>query len=318
MRLPQISSALAITVLACGLQYAIAQSSATPRLGKVITVATFTPTQSQLPEGVALDDDGNIYVGFYPTGQILKITPNGEQSILATLDVGSKGGGIVGFAVDDEGRLYVCNATFDSATHGIWRVDQDGTTHFVAPLDPTGFPNALIFDEAGNLFVTDSYLGEIWKVFKSGNATVLLKDPLLAPVFAYGANGIEFDRGDLFVANTDQGTIVRVKLGDGRCPPHAEVFVQSSQLFGADGISFDVKHNLYVTNDYINTLVRVGPAGDIQTIATSTDGLDFPADTYFAQKHGQRKFLFWTNGGYNFNLPSLQKMDVGIPGERLP
>jgi hypothetical protein len=142
-------------------------------------------------------------------------------------------------------------------------VDQDGTTHFVAPLDP---------------------------------------------------NGIEFDRGDLFVANTDQGTIVRVKLGDGRCPPHAEVFVQSSQLFGADGVSFDVKHNLYVTNDYINTLVWVGPAGDIQTIATSTDGLDFLADTYFAQKHGQRKFLFWTNGGYNFNLPSLQKMDVGIPG----
>jgi sugar lactone lactonase YvrE len=319
MFLRKTLSIIVFALLTASWQRALAQSGPSPaQLGKIITVATFDPTQSQLPEGVALDDEGNIYVGFYPTGQILKIAPSGAQSILATFDVGSNGGGIVGFALDKENNLYVCLASFDPATHGIWKVDQEGNTSLIAKLDPTGFPNDLVFDEKGNLFVSDSYLGAIWKVPKSGAATLWLKDPLLAPIFAYGANGVEFDRGDLFVANTDQASIVRVRPGDESSSPHAEIFVKSPALFGADGISFDVRHNVYVTSDYINKLVVVTPGGDIATLATAKDGLDFPADTYFAQKNGQRKFLFWTNGGYNFTLPSLQKMDVGIPGARLP
>jgi sugar lactone lactonase YvrE len=143
---------------------------------------------------------------------------------------------------------------------------------------------------------------------------VWLKDPLLAPVFAYGANGIAFDRGELYVANTDQSTIVRIEMGDENRPPHAEVFAQSALLFGADGISFDVQHNAYVTSDYINLLVRVSPHGDVQTLATVRDGLDFPADTAFGQGPGQRRLLFWASGGYNLGLPSLQMLDVGIPG----
>lgn len=284
-------------------------------VGKITTVATFDPNQSQLPEGVAVDKESNVYIGFYPTGQILKITPQGKQSIFATLDVsGSVGRGLVGFALDEEGALYVCDASGEPATHGIWKVDRDGTSRRIAALDPTGFPNDLVFDKDGNLFVTDSYLGEIWKISKSGEVTVLLQDPLLAPVFAYGANGIAFDSGSLFVANTDQSTIVRIELGDESHPPRAEVFVYSPFLFGADGISFDVQHNAYVTSDYINMLVRVSPDGDVEILATANDGLDFPADTTFSQAPGQRTFLFWTNGGYIFALPSLQKLDVGVRG----
>src|ERR1700680_3671755 len=164
------------------------------RFGKIITVATFDPNQSQFPEGLAIDKEGNIYVGMYPTGQIWKITPKGEQSVLATLDaVGSSGGGLVGLAVDEEGDLYVCDASGAPATHRIWKVDRNGATRLIAALDPAGFPNAMAFDEEGNLFVTDSYLGEIWKIYRSGEAKVWLKSPLLdplSPACCYGANGI--------------------------------------------------------------------------------------------------------------------------------
>jgi sugar lactone lactonase YvrE len=136
-------------------------------VGNVTTVATFDPIQSQLPEGVAVDKQGNIYVGFYPSGQILKITPDRKQSIFATLDVsGNVGGGLVGFAFDNDGDLYVCDASGKPATHGIWKVDRNGATSRIAALDPTGFPNDLVFDKDGNLYVTDSYLGEIWKISK--------------------------------------------------------------------------------------------------------------------------------------------------------
>jgi len=309
-----------IAWLGCGVQYALAGSPlgvSREAKGKVTTVVTFDP--SQFTEGLAIDKQGNIYVGFYYTGQILKMTPQGEQSILATLDVsGLVGGGLVGFALDEEGDLYVCDASGEPATHGIWKVERSGASRLFAALDPTGFPNAIALDKAGNLFVTDSYLGEIWKISPSGEAKVWLQDPLLAPVFAYGANGIEFDVGALFVANTDQGTILRIKLGDDDRPRRPEVFVQSPALVGADGIAFDVRHNLYVAVDYQNTLVSVSPDGEITTLATVSDGLDFPASTSFGQSHGQRKFLFWTNGGYNFAKPNLQKLDVGVPGIPLP
>jgi hypothetical protein len=103
-----------VTWLVFGVPYGLAvghSGASHPALGKVMTVATFDPTQPQLPEGIAIDKQGNIYGGFYPTGQIWKMTPDGEQSILATLDVGSTGGGLVGFALDEEGDLYVCDSS---------------------------------------------------------------------------------------------------------------------------------------------------------------------------------------------------------------
>jgi sugar lactone lactonase YvrE len=316
-----------VTLLGYGVQDALAESAlgtSTMASDKVKTVKKFNPAKSQLPEGIALDKQGNIYVGFYPTGQIWKITPNGDESVFSTLDVGSSGGGMVGFEMDEEDNLYVCDASFESATQGIWKVDPNGMATLFAKLDPTGFPNDLVFDKDGNLFVTDSYLGEIWKISVSGEVEAWLQDRLLDPLFAYGANGIEFDRGDLFVANTDQGSIVRIRMSRKGGPPHAELFVQSPVLVGADGISFDRHHNLYATVDYQNTLLAIDSQGQIQsmqtiqTLAAAGAGLDFPADTAFGQSHGQRTFLFWTNGGYNFNKPSVQKLNVGDAGEPLP
>jgi len=87
---------------------------------------------------------------------------------------------------------------------------------------------------------------------------------------------------------------------------------------GADGVAFDVLHNLYVAVDYQNMVVKVSPKGEITTLATATEGLDFPASTSFGQTDGQRAFLYWTSGGYNFGNPRLQKLNVGNPGVPLP
>jgi hypothetical protein len=94
--------------------------------------------------------------------------------------------------------------------------------------------------------------------------------------------------------------------------------VQAAALVGADGIAFDSRHMLYVAVDLQNALVRITPKGDITILATAGDGLDYPASSSFDQRHGQRRLLFWTNGGINFNTPSVQKMDVNVPGAPLP
>src|ERR1700730_12706893 len=91
----------------------VATASGTPgqALGRVTTVVTFDATQSEFPEGLAIDKEGNIYAALTFTGRIWQMTPNGTQSILATLDVGSSGGLLLGLAVGEDGAPFVCKDT---------------------------------------------------------------------------------------------------------------------------------------------------------------------------------------------------------------
>jgi hypothetical protein len=43
-----------------------------------------------------------------------------------------------------------------------------------------------------------------------------------------------------------------------------------------------------------------------------------PLTLIFGQPHGRRRFLLWISGGWNFMKPSLQTLDVGVPGALLP
>ena len=54
----------------------------------------------------------------------------------------------------------------------------------------------------------------IWKITKSGEATVWLQEPLLDATSpdGFGANDIEFDRDVMFVSNLQQGSVVRIKM----------------------------------------------------------------------------------------------------------
>jgi sugar lactone lactonase YvrE len=326
--------------IAC-LGLSVQPAFASPSVGAVTTVYSFDPNSGQYIEGLAIDKAGNVYVGLALLGEIWKFTPDGTPSLFATLDVGQYGGVIVGLAVDDEGNLYVCNASNVAGTHGIWKIDRKGRATLFAAMDPLshpeanpltpfppfgspplryGFPNGMAFDEQENLFVGDSWLGLIWKITKTGNTTVWLQDPLLDVTSpqGFGANDIEFDRGSMFITNLQQASVVRVKMPEDGRRPHPEVFVQDPALLGADGLAFDVRHNMYVAIDVQNTLVRISPDGAITTLATSGSGLDYPASTSFDQRHGTRKVLYFTNAGFNFNTPSLQKVDVGVRGEPLP
>jgi hypothetical protein len=329
--------AAGIACLGLGVQATTAQ----PSVGTVTTVYSFDPAKGEYLEGLAIDKAGNAYVGLALLGEIWKFAPDGTPSVFATLDIGQYGGVIVGLAVDDEGNLFVCNDTNVAGTHGIWKIDRKGRATLFAALDPLshpeaipltpypafgsppleyGFPNGMAFDEEENLYVGDSSLGLIWKITKSGEATVWLQDPLLDVTSpnGFGANDIEFDRGSMFISNLQQASVVRVKMPEDGRRPHPEVFVQDPALLGADGVAFDVRHNLYMAIDVQNTLVRINPDGKITTLATASDGLDYPASTSFDQRHGTRECLYFTNAGFIFNTPSLQKVDVGVRGEPLP
>jgi sugar lactone lactonase YvrE len=287
----------------------------------VETVASFDPKQGQLPEGLAITDRGGIYVGFAPTGEIVKVTDDGQVSPVATLPTGE--GFLVGLALDRRDRLFAALASFDDTTHGIWRVRRDGSAKRAVPLPTNTFPNAIAF-RGRSMFVTDSFGGAVWRV-SDGRARVWVQDDILlgdtSTDLPIGANGLAFSGRDLYVANSQRGRIVRIPVQPGGRAGTPVLLVENNGIIGADGIAFDLRGNLYVAVAEQDKLVRLGPSGGMETLATVDDGLDFPATPIFGERRPHRTDLYLTNFALDLDEnpdPALLVLDVGVAGKRLP
>jgi sugar lactone lactonase YvrE len=275
------------------------------------TVTTFDAHAQEYPEGVALDASGNIYVSLANTGEIRRIAPDGAQSTVARIHVA--GGYVLGLAVAPDGAIHVAAPATPQKDLGLWRIE-NGTATRVARLDPRGFPNDVAIDVDGNVYVSDSALGAVWKVAPTGTAVIWIQDPLLTgdrTAFGFGANGLELRDGALFVNNTSKGSIVRVPIQADGTAGSAEVFFQDPVLIGADGLAFDGAGNAYVTTDGLqNTLVKVSADGTVQTLATAADGLDYPASIAFGTGVDASS-LYIANVGAAFRTPSVMRAIVG-------
>ncbi|MBI2946288.1 MAG: MBL fold metallo-hydrolase, partial [Verrucomicrobia bacterium] len=139
--------------------------------------------------------------------------------------------------------------------------------------------NDLAFDQRGNLYVTDTPKGIIWKVDPAGKATLWKEDPVLLPQtpvvpFPFspgpGVNGIVVNtvKGVVNVLNTTLGGVVQIPIDaeSGNAGP-ASVLVKDASMVGADGITMDVNGTFYVAVNSQNRIVRVTPDGKFSTVA---------------------------------------------------
>src|SRR5262249_4896174 len=94
------------------------------------------------------------------------------------------------------------------------------------------------------------------------------------------------------------------------------VIEESSELYGADGIAFDVAGNLYVTTslDGPYRLLRLALDGTLTTIADEADGLGYPASLAFGTQPETRTTLFLADGG----TESVFAFALGVRGLPLP
>lgn len=292
------------------------------------TVITYDPAEQEFPEGIAVDDHGNIFTTIVPLGEVRVLTPSGVEATLARFPKGT-GFGLVGLTLDRAGDLYVAHDSKDPATHGVYRITRRGRSERLPGSEAINLPNGLVFDRLGNLYVTDTSLGAVWRVPPAGSAEIWVQHPLLEGDgslgfgFPAGANGVAYHpdgaRGVLIVANTDLGRLVRVPISrDGRAGATA-VFAEDQQLVSADGVAVDVCGNVYATILFNDALVRVSPDGKrIETIATASDGLDGPTSLAFGTRRRERRSLFVANyalaGPLGGAGPSVVKVAVGVPG----
>ncbi len=304
------------------------RSAAEPAGGDDVTILrAFDAGAGQHPESVAVDKRGQIYVSMPFTGVVLRIDPDGSEQVAATLPIGG-GFGPLGLAVDAPGNIYAAVATFDPATHGVYRVRRSGSFIRLPGTEAIAFPNGLAYDNRGTLYVTDSMAGAVWRIPKRGEAElwaqhVLLEGDGTAPLpFPLGANGIAYRQRTLYVSNTERGSIVRLPINADGSAGAASLLVQRSLLGGADAVAFDVRGNLYVAVTGQSTLVRVSPGGDLSTLATRRDGLDYASGVAFGTGRRPRTTLFLVNFAIGRFFgdetpgtgPALLSLDVGIPG----
>jgi sugar lactone lactonase YvrE len=268
------------------------------------TIVAFDPTVGELPESIAADADGNLYVSML--AEVRKVSDAGVVSTLVSLPV-PPNTSTTGVKFGPNGSLFVNTASFDPTLDvaGVWQVSPDtGDAELFASLEPGGFPNDLAFDAAGNAFVTDSFLGRIYKITPDGTTSVWLSDPALlgnpsAPVLVvheFGANGIAFDKHDrnLYVANLDFGTILQIRVRPNGTPGPVEVFASDPLLLGADGIAFDKQGTLYVAVNAQDRIATVDKRGRV-CVAVEGGALDSPSAFAFGVQHQDRRTLFITN-----------------------
>jgi sugar lactone lactonase YvrE len=272
--------------------------------GSVQRFATL-PTGTAHPEGLTVDRHGNVWVAdfdvtksagpgdvlaFKPDGKLLRhLKPTGSSNLLLGLDFHPLTGA---FLVIDFGHSKVIQV--DPSTGA---ASDFGT---LAPADAVHAGlNALTFDASGNVYVSDSFQGKIWRTGPAGGVmTAWASDALLTTtgVPPFGANGLAFNRaGDtLFVANTGNDTIVKISAAD---PTNVKVFTNS--INGADGLIIDADDNLWVAANQSDEIVVVNPSGRVIAKLGDFDGIDphgsprgllFPASPFLHDG-----FLYVTN-----------------------
>lgn len=274
------------------------------------------PAGSTGPEGLTVGADGNVYVttfGFNASGpvgglgQLFVFDPSGR--LLRQVGIAGSTSHLLGLAFHPTtGDLLVID--FGAAT--VLRVNPfTGASSIFMTVTGSAGLNALTFDAAGNVYVSDSFQGVIWRTGSTGGAgTAWVTDASLTTsgVPPFGANGLAFNNAGtaLFVANTGSDTVVRIPVTGGAAGTTA-VFVNS--INGADGLAIDKDDNIWVCANQSDEIVVLDPTGraiaklgDFEGIGPggAAKGLLFPASLAFGGE-----FLYVTNLALDLRLFGL-------------
>jgi sugar lactone lactonase YvrE len=245
-----------------------------------VTFATL-PADTHNPEGITVDRHGNVYVTtfdvtksagpgdllvFHHSGRLLRrVSVAGSSNLLLDLAFHPITGALL---VIDFGNQQVL--TVDPRT---------GASSLFAtiPGGAAAGPNVLTFDQEGNVYISDSFQGTIWRTGPGGGSpTAWVADELLTTtgVPPFGANGLAFNNAGntLFVCNTGNDTVVQIPVGAGGNASTPSVFVNS--INGCDGLIIDDHDNLWIAANQADEIVVLNPSGRVIAKLGDFGGID--------------------------------------------
>ena len=272
------------------------------------TFATL-PSGATTPEGITVDSAGDVYVttfgfpdsGPAATGEVVVFAPNGK--FLRKLDVTGASPHLLGLAFHPTTKQLL---VLDFGAGKVLNVDpQTGAATVFADIgaacpstppcvNPTGL-NALTFDTTGNVYISDSFNGIIWRTDSLGGGIVSwVADPLhllqTTGKPPFGANGLAFNNAGtaLFVANTGDDSVVKIPVSGGVA---GTPVVLAYSINGADGLIIDASDNVWVCANQSDEIVVIDPTGKVIAKLGDFNGIDnqgaargllFPASLVFS------------------------------------
>ncbi len=297
---------------------------------------SFNPAAGEYPEGIAFDPRGHLYVGLTRLAEVRRVDPDGTVQPFAALlpldqvPIPPDGApGLLGLATNALGDIYAALVTYDPATHGVYRINgRAGAAVRLPGSEAICYPNALVFDERGNLYVTESTripcggdptVGAVWRIPPGGSAELWVESAALAgtgdlpiPV-PIGANGIVFRPGEggpgtLIAANTEKGALLSIPVQPDGSPGNLATLAQGPMISTVDGIVLDIHGAIYAMVIGQDRIVKVSPDGSTFDVVASGPPLDFPVNAVFGVHGADRGRLFVAN----FALPAFGGTKPGI------
>jgi len=231
------------------------------------------------PIGVAVDSNGNVYVGDSYNATIRKVTSEGLVTTIAGLYAGTNDGvgtnaqfnGPQGVAVDSAGNVYVA----DSENYTIRKITPVGTNWVVSTIaglagncganDGTNsaarfcYPSDVAVDSAGNVYVADNGNGLVRMITPVGTNWVV-------STIAWGAAAVAVDRatnvymanwyGDVIQKIIPVGTnwVVSTIAGAWLVAGSADGAGSAAMFDGPQGVAVDGAGNVYVADTGNNTI----------------------------------------------------------------
>lgn len=226
------------------------------------------------PEGLAVSPTGELYAGG-EAGQIYRVDlESGTVDLIA-----QAGGFLLGLACDADGDVYACNPglrTLQRVTPATGTVRSWSTG---CPERQLVNPNWAVFDDAGNLYLTDSgtwhgHDGCILKVTATGQTSVWTT---ASRNFPNGAC-LSPDGRALVVAESNEPALVRIPIRDDGQAAEREVL---ARLPGTvpDGVVAAADGSLLVFCYRPDRILQVDLGGRVTVVADDPEGTVLAAPT---------------------------------------
>lgn len=209
-----------------------------------------------IPEGVAVDTAGNVYVADTGNSAVRKITSSGFVTTLAGPGTGAPFSNLQALAMDTAGNVYVVGSD------AIHKITPEGVVATFAARGPDeSFSTyGIAVDGAGNVYVAGDYYGRISKITPEGVRSTVGTAP--------GTTGLAVDNaGNIFVTICGNHIIQKVNAvgvlttvaGSSPFFGNANGAGTAARFERPQGIAADSEGNIYVA-DTINHTIRIGHA----------------------------------------------------------
>ena len=211
-----------------------------------------------LPYAMTVDTSGNIYIADALNNRVVKVTPQGNASVLSISISGTGLSRPQGITVDASGNLYIA----DTFNNRVVEVSPSGSGSIVSTGSVTlSNPSGVAVDPSGNIFIADTYNNRIVEAPSGGVAVALAITVSSGLANLTQPVGLAVDTsGNLYIV--DSGRIVFVANAAGGGTAGSVLSISGLLLIQPSGVAVDSSGNIFITDSPSKRIVIVDTNGN--------------------------------------------------------